>query len=189
MRGGLAPSIAGALLLGVALSPAAHAQKWAPVTEPERIAEKARAQVEAAQEEKAPEPLPEGVRGMLNERERERLHPAIDPLVVIGIDEAGGAFRAGTPMLERAVAAPVEVDLDELRERKLAMYTSGERFTGPPRTFRTDPVHARPGTEDPSLPQDASGEPLDEPGDGSRWPWIVLAAAASAWLALRRRAV
>jgi hypothetical protein len=68
---------------------------------------------------------------LLHGRERSLLHPG-EPLRVVGNEEDGNGFRDRTPMLAGAEGIASSVDLQELRDRRLAMYTGRERFHSPP---------------------------------------------------------
>jgi hypothetical protein len=131
------------------------------------------------------EPLPKDFRAILEERERERMHPALEPLTISGIDENGAAFRTSTPSLARALIQPLEVDEDDLYERKLALYDGGgTSFDRAPRTIApATPSHAtRETPKSATRVDDAS----DEEG-GSNWAFIALLSSVAALIAVRRR--
>ncbi|QDU85306.1 hypothetical protein Pla163_24340 [Planctomycetes bacterium Pla163] len=136
-------------------------------------------------EPRADEPLPKDFRAILEERERERMHPALEPLTISGIDENGAAFRTSTPSLARALIQPLEVDGDDLYERKLALFSGGGRSfdrapttiapTGPPRTTQAAPKPTR-----------NTGDASNDEG-GSNWAIIALLSSVAALIAVRRR--
>ncbi len=66
----------------------------------------------------------------LKSRNRTVIHPG-EPLRVVGLEEGDNGFRDRTPLLENAEGMASAVDLKELRERRLAMYTTGANFHTP----------------------------------------------------------
>jgi len=68
---------------------------------------------------------------VLTERNRETMHPG-GALEVVGVEQGDNEIRSRTPALERSDRAAAQVDVDELRERRLAMYQSGARFHSAP---------------------------------------------------------
>ncbi len=73
---------------------------------------------------------PEDLQG-LSRTDRETIHPG-DPLDIVGIDEGDNAFRTASPALAQGELAVTLVDPEELRARRLAMYSNQARFNTPP---------------------------------------------------------
>lgn len=131
------------------------------------------------------EQLPQDFRAILEERERERMHPALEPLTIAGLDENGAAFRASTPSLARALIQPLEVDEDELYKRKLALYArDAQRFNRAPKTLApSEPARAAQPTRAVNTTADDA-----PPEEGSfSWAFIALLSSVAALIAVRRR--
>jgi hypothetical protein len=149
----------------------------------------ARAQEQAsdAPPERPPEFVSKEQQLVLAERERERMHPG-DALDLVGIDEGAPEFRAKTPSLERNSAAPAFVDLDALREQRLAMYETGAVSTRPlARLTDGDPRRV----DDESTPPPAAivpAEPTESPWYTNKLVWLGAAAVGVVVALLRRRA-
>jgi hypothetical protein len=136
----------------------------------------------AAQETQ--EPLERPTPGFTG-RDRDMLHPG-DPLRIVGIEQEENAIRARTPALERSDRRVALVQEDELRERKLAMFSGATLRVAPSRveeprerkSRRREPAPARPG-------RDA----LEE-GSGTGWLPLAFGAALVGlvvWFVLRRK--
>jgi len=134
---------------------------------------------------KAPEYVSKDDLHVLEEPERERMHPG-DPLDLVGIDEGDPNFRRRTPTLARNVAAAVEVDLDELREQRLAMYESGHVARQPARALAPG-ESKRERTAAPVAPAE---QPPSATKPWYRSTWLIAAGAVvvAAVIVLRRRA-
>jgi hypothetical protein len=133
---------------------------------------------------KAPEYVSKDDLEVLEQRERERMHPG-DPLDLVGIDEGNPGFRDRTPTLARNVGVAVEVDLDELREQRLAMYTSGHVARRPVRALAPGGSERERGAA-PAVPSAPPATPA-KPWFRSTWVFVAGAVAAVAVAVLRRR--
>lgn len=132
--------------------------------------------------------LPEDLRG-LSQTDRETIHPG-DPLEVIGIDQGDNNFRAVSPALAEGELAVTMVDPEELRARRLAMYSSQARYSTPPASSarRTGASLTR-GLPD-FVADRAVREVEDHSGDdeGSNLPyWLGGVALIGALVVLRQR--
>jgi hypothetical protein len=114
------------------------------------------------------------MREELTTRNREFLHPG-RPLVIVGNEEGGNSFRAGTPMLLGAGKSDGQLDMDEAYERRLSMYKSAAVYHSAP----VASVEASPMVE--RLPRSAAaprvgiaGQESGEPGDDASWVAQVL---------------
>ena len=63
---------------------------------------------------------------LLNERNREDMHPG-NPLKLVGVEQEGNSFRERTPALLNGDIVAALVDPEENRARRLAMYATPER--------------------------------------------------------------
>jgi hypothetical protein len=70
----------------------------------------------------------------LEERGRDELHPAEDPLVIVGREQGDNDLRSRTPALARSDRVAARVDPEEAYARALALYEGGETFHAPPRS-------------------------------------------------------
>ncbi len=76
--------------------------------------------------------VPEDTWTVIIEHDREWIHPG-NQLELVGREQGDNDFRSATPALLHGKLETAQVDIDELRERKLAMYTEGQRFDASPR--------------------------------------------------------
>ncbi len=117
--------------------------------------------------------------------DREFLHPKADPIDLRGVDQGPDGFRSGTPALQNADTTVALVDRDELRARRLALYSGASGFDRPVARRAAE-------RDDEPLEEPLSiDEPRDDDGPGSGGiAFVVLLAAAcgggATWL-LRRR--
>lgn len=107
---------------------------------------------------------------VLNERNRERMHPG-DPLNLVGVEQQGNDVRSRTPALARSDRVAACVDADENYQRTLAMYETGATFH---MALRAAPGLAsenrsRPQTPGVNAPIIAGDEVKSEVRGG--WPW------------------
>lgn len=121
--------------------------------------------------------IPAGVRAEVLERDREWIHPG-DALRIVGREMDGNDFRSKTPALAEGQLTPAQVDLDALRERKLAMYAESGTFDFGPRAEAYEPTG-----------REAEQQAADEPEDDSEkqpFPWTLpVGIAALAFVAFR----
>lgn len=130
---------------------------------------------------------------LLDSRDRELLHPG-QPLIVVGNEEGDNEFRHGTPLLEGALASRGTFDAAEARDRRLAMYEGGTRFSSPLRRSSAGalgpdsacpPTNSSPGSEQPSS---AAQEPAPGTTKTSFLLWL-LGCLSLAVVAYRKRHV
>ncbi|MEQ1893189.1 MAG: hypothetical protein ABL998_11640 [Planctomycetota bacterium] len=109
----------------------------------------------SAQESAPVGPALGNARRTLSERGRDQLHPAADPLVVVGREQAGNDLRARTPALGRVERVAAVIDPIAAHERALALYEEGAKFHAPPKAVkktspgeraRTEPTPAKAAT-------------------------------------------
>jgi len=147
----------------------------------------AQEQASDAPPERPPEFVSKEQQLVLAERERERMHPG-DALALVGIDEGAPEFRAKTPSLARNSGAPAFVDVDALREQRLAMYELGTVSTRPlARLADTDPRRVVDESEPPKVSV-APTEPPERPWYTNKLVWLGAAAVGVVIALLRRRA-
>ena len=98
-----------------------------------------------------------------------------DVLVTRGISEGDNDFRAQTPALQKSAGEVAMVDIEELRERALAMYAEGATFDSPPRIrsirnsgLTTNYTERHPAAADQGLSVEVIGV-MDDAG----WGWIT----------------
>lgn len=162
--------LAHTLIAAVALTSALHAQEPAadaPVEKPHEYVSKDQ-------------------HAVLDERERERMHPG-DALNLVGIDEGAPGFREKTPSLARNTGTVAFVDPDVLREQRLAMYEAGHVSTRPlPRLAEGDPRRS----EAPKRRVEPNAEPEApaRPWYMNKLLWLGASAAGVVLVILRRRA-
>lgn len=104
---------------------------------------------------------------ILDERNREVLHPASDPTVVSGLVEGPDGFRSATPALAATDGEVTYIDADVLYRRRVAMYEQGATFNShvpPPRETRERPRQAQ---KLPAPLPDREEKTLDEDGSAS----------------------
>jgi hypothetical protein len=126
---------------------------------------------------------------LLWERDRELLHKG-SPLSIVGLEQAENALRAGTPALARTDGAVAFVDVEELRQRKIAMYEQHASFHLPP-SAGSPPPDAEGDARDAASRSTAGGT-----GQGAARSWSIgwlfgllsLAALVAAYVRARRYA-
>lgn len=128
---------------------------------------------EAIQEEFASDPESMDTVDLLERRERGNMHPG-DPFALSGLDQGEEGFRRGLHAASRGAYEPALVDRETLRDRQLAMYEGGSRFSTPLRRAREE----GPGTEAPRAAA-PDAPPAREDDRSTTWVGIVLAAVSS----------
>ncbi|MDA1263955.1 MAG: hypothetical protein O2816_02615 [Planctomycetota bacterium] len=123
---------------------------------------------------------------VLQQRHRETLHPYADPNVIVGREQDGNGFRDRTPALLRSVGEPVQVDADDLYERKLAMYDGRASFRAAPDAVQGATRRHRHESLSPESSKEAPSAPPDEEDEGLPWGVIAALAAVAGFLLLRR---
>lgn len=122
----------------------------------------------------------------VEDHDRAELHPAEDPLVIVGREQGDNDLRARTPMLARGQRVPAQVDPEEAYERALALH-EGTRFRSPPRGVgKSDANETRTPADRKRSP--ATEAPAEGAGGSARWPWLtaMLAAALGLGFLFRR---
>jgi len=120
----------------------------------------------------------------LEDHDRGELHPAEDPLLVVGREQGDNDLRSRTPGLARGVQVAAQVDPEELYARALALH-EGRVFHSAPRS----PAELeKAGKPDARRPREDGAPVLGEDEAGGSVSWVVggLAAAAVAVLLGRR---
>ncbi|MCB9916755.1 MAG: hypothetical protein H6828_16665 [Planctomycetes bacterium] len=116
------------------------------------------------------------------QRGREVLHPG-EPLDLVGSEQGGNDFRGRTPALERSDRQGAQVDLDVLRERKLAMYSGAQTFSAPPPPAAPPGVAPDEWREAPVGADSPDSFVEEEPAEHEFWAPIVSALLALLGLA------
>ena len=110
-------------------------------------------------------------------RDREFMHPG-NPLEVVGLEDADNDIRSRTPALERSDRQAAVVDLEELYDRKLALYEG--RVFAKPLDRRDSTRHRDRGFEaDRERVLPTADEAPADIADPSGIPWLAMVAAAA----------
>lgn len=125
---------------------------------------------------------------LLNERDREDMHPG-NPLKLVGVEQEGNSFRQRTPALMNGDLVAALVDPEANRARRLAMYESTARVN------RALPVQSMLGSSSAPRYQaqvEAVDEPVEPPPEEPSEHGLVLRIASGlgallCLLAVRRR--
>ncbi len=126
---------------------------------------------------------------VLRIRGRQILHKG-EPLDLGGIEEGGNDFRSRTPALANHVKESTQVDLDEVYRRKMAMYSTEERFSAPLALAVLPGSLPHGGGSGVNSTQEATSVPESEPTeDEGGFPWGIAftLAAVAAVVVIRRR--
>ena len=121
---------------------------------------------------------------VLEERSREALHPAGDPLDLVGREERDNGFRARVPVLAAAEARIAFVDEEATYRRRRAMYEEGAVFTAPPRRAeRTASASAPAGWTSRSTAQGVNRAKADTGAWGTGlWTAGLIVVVVGLWL-------
>ena len=119
----------------------------------------------AAQEDAASDAQQKEALRRLEEHDRVELHPAEDPLVVVGREQGDNDLRSRTPALMRVEDGVDRVDSEELYARAIALY-EGRVFHAPARVEKPTRVRERSGLRPSSEPRGFTDATQEE---GSGW--------------------
>lgn len=123
------------------------------------------------------------------ERDRERLHPSIRPLRIVGLEQERNDFRSGTPALLQSDYETTLVDVEALRRQRLDAYAGTQPVARRPPAARGSYVTVTRAEPDPSR---EAVEPVPEAAS-SDWAdavWMVVCGVGVTFLlviAARRR--
>jgi MYXO-CTERM domain-containing protein len=122
---------------------------------------------------------------VLRDSNREQIHPSGEPLKIRGLEQDGNDMRAMTSALSKSDTNVALVDMEEARQRRLALYDQGSKIQTPLSVIGT--TQAREQRKFLTRRESSTdAQPEQSSGSGSAWPWVVGAVAIGAFFAWRR---
>lgn len=126
---------------------------------------------------------------VLRGRQKAPMHPADEPLRLVGIEEGDPTLRDGTPALARAAGSAALVDVEALRLRTIAMVSERQTFHQAPKSSGERTTTSETQRRAAQSKKHASlSEKVTSSSSASTWTWIgaLVGATLLAFLAVRR---